>query len=30
MLTELAPPQPAATGPGTLSARERELVTLVV
>jgi DNA-binding CsgD family transcriptional regulator len=29
MLTDLSPPQPAATGPGTLSARERELVTLV-
>ena len=29
MLTDLAPPQPAATGPGALSARERELVTLV-
>ena len=29
MLTEPGPPQPAAAGPGTLSARERELVTLV-
>ena len=29
MLTDLAPPQPAATGSGTLSARERELVRLV-
>ena len=29
MLTDPAPPQPAAQGPGTLSARERELVTLV-
>jgi DNA-binding CsgD family transcriptional regulator len=29
MLTDPAPPQPAAPGPGTLSARERELVTLV-
>jgi len=29
MLTDLAPPQPAATGPGMLSAREQELVTLV-
>ena len=29
MLTDLALPQPAATGPGALSARERELVTLV-
>jgi DNA-binding NarL/FixJ family response regulator len=29
MLTDPGPPQPAAPGPGTLSARERELVTLV-
>ena len=29
MLTDPVPPQPAAPGPGTLSARERELVTLV-
>ena len=29
MLTDLAPPQPPATGPGMLSAREQELVTLV-
>jgi DNA-binding CsgD family transcriptional regulator len=29
MLTEPGPPQPTAAGPGTLSARERELVTLV-
>ena len=29
MLTDPAPPQPAAPGPGALSARERELVTLV-
>ena len=29
MLTDPGPPQPAAAGPGTLSARERELVTLV-
>jgi DNA-binding CsgD family transcriptional regulator len=29
MLTDPGPPQPAARGPGTLSARERELVTLV-
>jgi len=29
MLTDPGPPQPAAQGPGTLSARERELVTLV-
>ena len=29
MLTEPGPPQPAAPGPGELSARERELVTLV-
>ena len=29
MLTEPGPPQPAAPGPGQLSARERELVTLV-
>jgi predicted ATPase/DNA-binding CsgD family transcriptional regulator len=29
MLTDSGPPQPAAPGPGTLSARERELVTLV-
>ena len=29
MLTGLGPPQLAATGPGPLSARERELVTLV-
>ena len=29
MLTDLAPPQTAATAPGALSARERELVTLV-
>ena len=28
MLTDLAPPQPAATRPGALSAREQELVTL--
>jgi non-specific serine/threonine protein kinase len=29
MLTDPGPPQPTARGPGTLSARERELVTLV-
>ena len=29
MLTDPGPPTPAAPGPGTLSARERELVTLV-
>jgi DNA-binding CsgD family transcriptional regulator len=29
MLTEPGRPQPAAPDPGTLSARERELVTLV-
>jgi DNA-binding CsgD family transcriptional regulator len=29
MLTDPDPPQPAAPGPGTLSARERELITLV-
>ena len=29
MLTDPGPPQPAAPGPGKLSARERELVTLV-
>ena len=29
MLTDPGPPQPAAPGPGQLSARERELVTLV-
>jgi predicted ATPase/DNA-binding CsgD family transcriptional regulator len=29
MLTDPGPPQPAARGPGTLSARERELVRLV-
>ena len=29
MLTDPGPPQPAAPGPGHLSARERELVTLV-
>jgi DNA-binding CsgD family transcriptional regulator len=29
VLTEPSPPQPAAAGPGMLSARERELVTLV-
>ena len=29
LLTDPGPPQPAAPGPGTLSARERELVTLV-
>ena len=29
MLTDPGPPQPAAAGPGALSARERELVTLV-
>jgi non-specific serine/threonine protein kinase len=29
MLTDPGPPQPAAPGPGSLSARERELVTLV-
>jgi DNA-binding CsgD family transcriptional regulator len=29
MLTDPRPPQPAAPGPGTLSARERELITLV-
>jgi DNA-binding CsgD family transcriptional regulator len=29
MLTDPAPPQPAAPGPGQLSARERELVRLV-
>ena len=29
MLTDPSPPQPAAPGPGTLSARERELVSLV-
>jgi predicted ATPase/DNA-binding CsgD family transcriptional regulator/transcriptional regulator with XRE-family HTH domain len=29
MLTDPVPPQPAAPDPGTLSARERELVTLV-
>jgi predicted ATPase/DNA-binding CsgD family transcriptional regulator len=29
MLTDPGPPQPAAPGPGPLSARERELVTLV-
>jgi non-specific serine/threonine protein kinase len=29
MLTDPGPPQPAAPGPGELSARERELVTLV-
>jgi DNA-binding CsgD family transcriptional regulator len=29
MLTDPGPPQPAAPGPGRLSARERELVTLV-
>jgi DNA-binding CsgD family transcriptional regulator len=29
MLTDPGPPQPAAPGPGTLSARERELVRLV-
>jgi DNA-binding CsgD family transcriptional regulator len=29
MLTDPGPPQPAAAGPGQLSARERELVTLV-
>jgi DNA-binding CsgD family transcriptional regulator len=29
MLTDPSPPQPAAPGPGQLSARERELVTLV-
>ena len=29
MLTDPGPPQPAAPGPGMLSARERELVTLV-
>ena len=29
MLTDPGPPQPAAPGPGTLSARERELVSLV-
>jgi DNA-binding CsgD family transcriptional regulator len=29
LLTDPGPPQQAAPGPGTLSARERELVTLV-
>ena len=29
MLTDLGPPRPAAPGSGQLSARERELVTLV-
>ena len=29
LLTDPGPPQPAAPGPGTLSALERELVTLV-
>jgi DNA-binding NarL/FixJ family response regulator len=29
MLTDPGPPKPAAPGPGPLSARERELVTLV-
>jgi non-specific serine/threonine protein kinase len=29
LLTDPGPPQPAGPGPGTLSARERELVTLV-
>ena len=29
MLTDSGPPQPAAPGPGQLSAREREMVTLV-
>jgi len=29
MLADPGPPQPAAPDPGTLSARERELVTLV-
>ena len=29
LLTDPGPPQPAAPAPGTLSARERELVTLV-
>ena len=29
MLTDPGPPQPAARGPGTLSAREQELVALV-
>ena len=29
LLTDPGPPQPAAPDPGTLSARERELVTLV-
>jgi len=29
MLTDAGPPQPAAPGPGQLSVRERELVTLV-
>ena len=29
VLTDPSPPQPAPPGPGTLSARERELVTLV-
>ena len=29
LLTDPGPPRPAAPGPGTLSARERELVTLV-
>jgi DNA-binding CsgD family transcriptional regulator len=29
MLTDPGPPQPTAQGPGTLSARERELVILV-
>jgi predicted ATPase/DNA-binding CsgD family transcriptional regulator len=29
VLTDPGPPQPAAPGPGTLSARERELITLV-
>ena len=29
MLTDPSPPQPAAPGPGQLSDRERELVTLV-
>ncbi|HEX5295380.1 MAG TPA: helix-turn-helix transcriptional regulator, partial [Streptosporangiaceae bacterium] len=29
LLTDPGPPRPAGQGPGTLSARERELVTLV-
>jgi DNA-binding CsgD family transcriptional regulator len=29
LLTDPGPPRPAVPGPGTLSARERELITLV-